>query len=216
MIGDTLNAAIGQGFVLTSPLQLAVMTARIATGRAVTPRLMKSVDGVEAAVPDGAPRWTSNRAHLRLVRRGMYARHQRPPRHRLRQPHRRGQHDAWPARPAPARSATSPPPNAPRGVIRNEDLPWDRRDHALFVGLRARTTRRASRCRSWSSMAAAGRSPPPRSRATSCCRRFTAARRRSTPIRPASAARIRTQQEQLILRDPCHAVATGGSAHELS
>ena len=31
LIGDTLNAGIGQGFVLASPLQLAVMTARLAT-----------------------------------------------------------------------------------------------------------------------------------------------------------------------------------------
>ncbi len=34
LVGDTLNAAIGQGFVLASPLQLAVMTARIASGAA--------------------------------------------------------------------------------------------------------------------------------------------------------------------------------------
>jgi penicillin-binding protein 2 len=39
-IGDTINASIGQGYVLTSPLQLAVMTARLATGRAVVPRLV--------------------------------------------------------------------------------------------------------------------------------------------------------------------------------
>ena len=37
---DTVNASIGQGFYLTSPLQLAVMSARLATGREVTPRLM--------------------------------------------------------------------------------------------------------------------------------------------------------------------------------
>jgi penicillin-binding protein 2 len=38
---DTLNAAIGQGFVLLSPLQLAVTGARIASGRAVSPRLVR-------------------------------------------------------------------------------------------------------------------------------------------------------------------------------
>jgi penicillin-binding protein 2 len=37
---DALNAAIGQGYVLVSPLQLAVMTARIASGRALVPSLM--------------------------------------------------------------------------------------------------------------------------------------------------------------------------------
>jgi penicillin-binding protein 2 len=37
---DGLNAAIGQGYVLVSPLQLAVMTARIASGRDLLPSLM--------------------------------------------------------------------------------------------------------------------------------------------------------------------------------
>ena len=36
---DTLNATIGQGYVQTSPLQLAVMAARIASGRALQPHL---------------------------------------------------------------------------------------------------------------------------------------------------------------------------------
>ena len=36
-VGDTRQRRIGQGFMLASPLQLAVMTARLATGRAVTP-----------------------------------------------------------------------------------------------------------------------------------------------------------------------------------
>jgi penicillin-binding protein 2 len=36
---DTLNAAIGQGYVLVSPLQLAVMTSRIASGRDLVPSL---------------------------------------------------------------------------------------------------------------------------------------------------------------------------------
>ncbi|WP_371394758.1 penicillin-binding protein 2 [Glycocaulis abyssi] len=38
-MGDTYNVGIGQGAVLASPLQLAVMTARMATGRAVEPTL---------------------------------------------------------------------------------------------------------------------------------------------------------------------------------
>ena len=37
---DSLNASIGQGYVLVSPLQLAVMTARIASGRNLAPTLL--------------------------------------------------------------------------------------------------------------------------------------------------------------------------------
>ncbi|MXO61632.1 penicillin-binding protein 2 [Qipengyuania oceanensis] len=37
---DTVNASIGQGYYLTSPLQLAVMSARMATGDRVMPRLI--------------------------------------------------------------------------------------------------------------------------------------------------------------------------------
>jgi penicillin-binding protein 2 len=37
---DSLNASIGQGYVLVSPLQLAVMTSRIASGRNLQPALL--------------------------------------------------------------------------------------------------------------------------------------------------------------------------------
>ena len=39
---DTVNASIGQGYYLTNPLQLAVMSARLATGDRVLPRLRMS------------------------------------------------------------------------------------------------------------------------------------------------------------------------------
>ena len=37
---DTVNATIGQGYMLANPLQLAVMAARLATGNKLMPRLM--------------------------------------------------------------------------------------------------------------------------------------------------------------------------------
>jgi len=71
-IGDTVNASIGQGYVLSSPLQLAVMAARIATGREVTPRLVKSVDGVET--PSGlGDSLGINENVLRRIREAMNA-----------------------------------------------------------------------------------------------------------------------------------------------
>ncbi|MBL8565238.1 MAG: penicillin-binding protein 2 [Hyphomicrobiaceae bacterium] len=67
--GETLHAAIGQGYVLATPLQLAVMTARIATGRAVMPRLCLS-----AECAAGAPASLGlDGGALELVRRGMVA-----------------------------------------------------------------------------------------------------------------------------------------------
>lgn len=41
---DTVNATIGQGYMLSSPLQLAVMAARLATSEMVMPRLVYSDD----------------------------------------------------------------------------------------------------------------------------------------------------------------------------
>src|SRR5271157_2953796 len=50
--GETVIAGIGQGSVLATPLQIAVMVARLVTGRAVVPRLVRA-DG--AMPPGGDP-----------------------------------------------------------------------------------------------------------------------------------------------------------------
>ena len=44
-LGETVIAAIGQGYDLVTPLQVARYTALIATGNLVTPRIAKVVDG---------------------------------------------------------------------------------------------------------------------------------------------------------------------------
>ena len=43
--GDTLNSGIGQGYLLSTPIQIAIMTARIATGLEIKPSLLKAIDG---------------------------------------------------------------------------------------------------------------------------------------------------------------------------
>jgi len=46
--GDTINTSIGQGFMLSTPLQLAVMSARIASrGEVRTPQLVKAINGID-------------------------------------------------------------------------------------------------------------------------------------------------------------------------
>ncbi|TNF65077.1 MAG: penicillin-binding protein 2 [Rhodobacteraceae bacterium] len=131
LVGDTVNASIGQGFMLASPLQLAVMTARLATGRAVRPRLIKSVDGVET--PSGAGEDMGlNPRNLRKMHDAMFAATN----------DRRGTaygsriiEDAYRMSGKTGTSQVRNITAAERatGVIRNEDLPWERRDHALYV-----------------------------------------------------------------------------------
>ena len=41
---DTVNATIGQGYMLASPLQLGIMASRLATGRKLMPRLILGAD----------------------------------------------------------------------------------------------------------------------------------------------------------------------------
>ena len=130
-IGDTINASIGQGYVLTSPLQLAVMTARIASGKAVVPRLVRMIDGRETPVAEALPLGIPAE-FLDAVRFGM---------HEVVNS-QKGTATASqivdPAMVMAGKTGTSQVRNisaAERasGVIANEDLPWNRRDHALFV-----------------------------------------------------------------------------------
>ncbi len=131
-IGDTVNASIGQGYVLASPLQLAIMTARIATGRAVSPRLVHMIDDREVPVAP-APDLPLNPAHLKAVREGMFAvtNVQRGTGYSSRIEDK--------TMLMAGKSGTSQVRNITaderrRGVISNDQLPWNRRDHALFVG----------------------------------------------------------------------------------
>lgn len=130
-IGDTVNAAIGQGYVLASPLQLAIMTARIATGRMVTPRLVKSVDGVEEPSGIGEP-LDINENMLRRCRASMNAviNEKRGTGARAKVI-AAGYEMAGKTGTSQVRRITAE--ERARGVISNDDLPWERRDHALFV-----------------------------------------------------------------------------------
>lgn len=62
---DTLNASIGQGYLIVNPLQLAIMSGRIASGRNIQPRLL-------GAHKDPAPALDLDPEHLAVVRRAMW------------------------------------------------------------------------------------------------------------------------------------------------
>ncbi|MCH9019788.1 MAG: penicillin-binding protein 2 [Proteobacteria bacterium] len=128
--GETLVTGIGQGYMLATPLQLAVMTARLANGgKAVTPRLVRVTEGSDE--PEIADLGISA-ASLKIVTEGM--------RRVVNSP--RG--TAYKARIDDAAMAMAGKTGTSQvrrigkserlsGVRRNEDRPWDERDHALFV-----------------------------------------------------------------------------------
>ena len=131
-IGDSLNASIGQGFVLASPLQLAVMTARIASGLEVTPRLVRSVDGVMQPSGVRGPLDIS-RSFLDRARDGMFqvvnATGGTAGRSKFELAGMK-----WAGKTGTSQVRNITAAERARGVTRNDQLPWERRDHALFVG----------------------------------------------------------------------------------
>jgi penicillin-binding protein 2 len=133
--GETLVTAIGQGFVLATPLQLAMMTARLASGLAVTPHLARGFRDQgpdDPAPPATFPSLGFPEEHLEIVRQAMN-----------RVVNEQGG-TAYGSRIADVgwemagKTGTSQVrrismAERAQGVTRNEDLPWHRRDHALFV-----------------------------------------------------------------------------------
>jgi penicillin-binding protein 2 len=129
--GDSYNYGIGQGFTLASPLHLALMTARVATGLSVTPRLVKSIGGVEQPIHPLEPLGIDP-AHLEAVRDGMYTVSNVPGGTAFRS------RIADEAMEMAGKTGTSQvriitAAERAAGVTKNEQLPWNRRDHALFV-----------------------------------------------------------------------------------
>jgi penicillin-binding protein 2 len=132
VVGDTLNASIGQGYVLNSPLQLAVMTSRLASGRMIRPQLVRTINGVDQRQRDFEDMAISA-DHLAVIRQGMWNVTN------FRRGTAFGARSIEEGHEIAGKTGTSQVRNitvAEResGVTRNEDLPWERRDHALFVG----------------------------------------------------------------------------------
>ena len=130
--GESLVAAIGQGYMLTTPLQLAVMCARIANGGlAVNPRILRQIGETVPAIPPVEPIRIDPKL-LDVVRNGMNLVTNNPRgtaySKRIREP---GMAMAGKTGTAQVRRITMADR---RANVRNEDLPWEYRHHALFVG----------------------------------------------------------------------------------
>jgi penicillin-binding protein 2 len=127
--GETLSVAIGQGAIKSTALQLAVMTARLANGRkAITPRLVRSVGGVERPSGAAVPDLPFSQEHLNIVRAGMaaVANDVAGTAYRASQ---LGLGDIQMA----GKTGTAQSRDYGTGSRGPRDAVWTRRDHALFV-----------------------------------------------------------------------------------
>ena len=131
--GETPSAGIGQGFITATPLQLAVMAARLGSGRAIVPRFRRAaIVGADATPAPEPPALDIPERHFEVVREGM----------------RRVTNDQGgtafraritePGMEMAAKTGTAQVRHISMsehlsGVRKNQDLPWQQRDHALFV-----------------------------------------------------------------------------------
>jgi len=122
--GETLHASIGQGYVQTTPLQLAVMTARLATGRKLKPHFAREM---WTPRPPAGPFLDVNIEHMQLVRRAMWA--------VVNEQGGTGMHARLevPGFQMFGKTGTSQVSRL-SSRISHDKLKWRLRDHALFVG----------------------------------------------------------------------------------
>ncbi len=132
LIGETVLSAIGQGYVLATPLQLTVMTARLASGVEVSP-FVSMLD------PNFEPRQFNYKnididpSHLARVQKGMY----QVVNHPLGTA-RRTRSEGWVIA---GKTGTAQVHRISRSertkqgyILRKKNLRWELKDHALFVG----------------------------------------------------------------------------------
>ncbi len=128
--GETLIAGIGQGYILTTPLQLAVMTARLVNGgREIRPTFVRP----DAEQLKNIRRISVNKNYLEIVKEGMCAVVNRPGGTAFAsQFNYNGKRMCGKTRTTQVRRISMKERQS--GIVKQEDLPWKYRNHALFVG----------------------------------------------------------------------------------
>ncbi|NWG46806.1 MAG: penicillin-binding protein 2 [Alphaproteobacteria bacterium] len=130
---DTLMTGIGQGYLQATPLQLAVMTARLVNGgREVNPRLVRAV-GERLLEPPPAASLNADPRHLDIVLKAMNAVVNEPSGTALGS-RLRGEGLSMGGKTGTAQVRKITLAERVTGVRKNEEMPWELRDHALFCG----------------------------------------------------------------------------------
>ena len=131
--GETLITGIGQGAVGVTPLQIAVMVARLVTGKKVVPRLVRAVGEKGRETPPDFPPFAVDPKILAFVTEAMVA--------VVNEPHGTG-YALRIADPQFAMGGKSGTAQVHRitayerahDALTGKRVPWSERDHALFVG----------------------------------------------------------------------------------
>ena len=128
--GESLISGIGQGYILTTPLQLATMTARLVNGGyAVVPTFTKLSDAEKGKIK----RMDVSQANLELMKEGMYAVVNKPGGTAfMSQFNYQGEKMGGKTGTTQVRRITMK--ERREGIKKEEELPWRLRNHALFVG----------------------------------------------------------------------------------
>jgi|HubBroStandDraft_1064217.scaffolds.fasta_scaffold00238_23 penicillin-binding protein 2 len=137
--GETYSVGIGQGYVTTTPLQLATMVARLVTNREVVPRLIRPAGAIAAGTPfdpdvgaSDFPKLDLGAKNLAAVLAGMNAVTNEPGGTgygaRITEP---GMEMGGKSGSAQTRHISLA--EREHGLRKQEDIPWKDRDHALFI-----------------------------------------------------------------------------------
>ena len=130
--GDTLNSGIGQGFVLSSPFQIAIMTARIATGLDIKPSLIKAINGKPVKY-DKQKLLGIKKSTLDIIRQAMFGvvNNKKGTAFNSRLIN---ENKIFAGKTGTSQVRQISEDERSKGIIKNEDLPRNQRDHALFTG----------------------------------------------------------------------------------
>lgn len=129
--GETLSVAIGQGFNLVTPLQLARMVSVIANGgKLVTPTLVKAVVKPEGGEPVPEPLGLTSKvkldkSNIDKIHKGLVA--------VVNEPHGTGWRCKLPGIKVAGKTGTAQVVALKVEKSYGDEMPWKYRDHALFV-----------------------------------------------------------------------------------
>ena len=132
--GETLNVGIGQGFLLSTPLELAIMTANLINGgKIIKPNIIKSLPEISKKVSPTIKYNNFKIEYLNIIKEAMF------------KVVNSSKGTAWKSRSKEddyvisGKTGTSQvriisQQERATGIIKNKDLPMNKRDHALFIG----------------------------------------------------------------------------------